>query len=163
MCIHQHILPRILLFNIKLQETQEKGSSQKSDKEKIEKLTLSKKGILAHVHNMLNEVIDTLCKINSVIRCMRMCKKALGLFNITKLTSPNKHVALFDLITTPEPYFIQDTISLHNSVLDLIRNLQLGHYRNGHEAKHRLTTGCMLPTNFDQHDYFMLSKTLSVK
>ena len=102
-------------------------------------------------------------EINSVIRSMRMCKKALGLFNITKFTLSNKHAVPFDLIATLEPYFIQDTISLHNSVLELIQNLQLHHYKNEHEAKRRLTTGCMLPVNFDRRDLFHVIKNFEIK
>ena len=121
MCIHQHILPRILLFNTKLQETQEKGSSQKSDKEKIEKLTLSKKGILAHVHNMIDEDIEMIYDIKAANSSTRKCKKALALFNAT-LTLPDEHAAPFNLLTIPVINFICDAISLQNSDLELIQN-----------------------------------------
>ena len=54
---------------------------------------------------------------------LRKCKMALALFNITKLGLPNKHSEPFNLITTPESYFVCDTISVQNSVLELIQNL----------------------------------------
>jgi hypothetical protein len=45
------------VFSIKPQDSQGKGSSQKTSKETTEKLVVSKNVVLAHVHNLINEVI----------------------------------------------------------------------------------------------------------
>ena len=61
-------------------------------------------------------------------------------------------------MTIPEPCFIQDTVSLQNSVLEVILNLQLGDYKNVYEAKSKLTTGCMFPSNMGRRDLFHVIK-----
>ena len=69
----------------------------------------------------------------------------------------------FDNITTPEVNFIHDTNSLQNLILELICNLQLGEYKNPHEAKERLPTGCLLLVNFVRHDLFQVIKQFKFK
>jgi hypothetical protein len=113
------ILPKPV-FKIKLPDSPDKGSSQKSAKETIETLVLSKNMVLAHVHTVIDEVIEIIYDISSANKSMRKCKKSLALFNVTKLTLPNKHAEPFKIIPTPEPYLIGDTSSLQNSVLKLI-------------------------------------------
>jgi hypothetical protein len=76
---------------------------------------------------MIDEVIDMIYDIKAANVSMRKCKKALALFNAIKLMLPNKHASQFNLVTIPEPCFNCDTISLQNSVLELIRNLQLSY------------------------------------
>ena len=89
---------------------------------------------------------------------MQKCKKAHALFNTTKFTLPDEHAAPFNLITIPKPYFIHDTDSLQNSVLELIQNIEVGDYKNVYEAKHKLSPDCMLPANFGQNDLYLLIK-----
>jgi len=151
------------VFNIKLQDSPEKGSSQKLSKETITKLILSKYIILAHVHIMIDEVIEMIYDIKTANISMRKVKKAFALFDATMFTLPEQHAAPFNLITIPGPYFIFDTNSLQNLVLELIRNLQLGDYKNVNEAKCRLTLDCMLSTNFGRHDLFHVIKLLTAK
>ena len=111
------------VFHIKLQDSSEKGS-QKSSKETIEKLTLRKNVFLAHVHTTIDEVIKILYNIKAANKSMQKCKKALAYFNVSKLTLPKNHSVLVELIKTPGMKFIHNTISLQNSVLELIWNLQ---------------------------------------
>ena len=59
--------------------------------ETIEKLILSKNVVLAHVHNMIDEVIEMIYDTKAATMSMRKCKKALVLF-ITKLGLPNNMV-----------------------------------------------------------------------
>ena len=113
------VLPKPV-FNIKLIDSLEKGTSPKSARESIEKLVLSKNVVLAHVHTMIDEVIKIIYNVSSANKSMRKCKKSLALFNVIKLTLPNKHAEPFKIIPTPEPYLIGDTSSLQNSVLKLI-------------------------------------------
>jgi hypothetical protein len=156
------ILPKPV-FNIKLLDSLEKGSSQKSARKTIEKLIVSKNMVLAHVHNMLDEVIEIIYNISSTNKSMRKCKKSLALFNVTKIIVPNEHAESFNIKPTVEPYFIDDTSSLQNSVLKLIQNLQLGDYKNVHKAKCRLMTGNMLPANFSCHDLIHVIKNIEFK
>ena len=76
--------------------------------------------VIAHVHNMIDEVTDMIYDIKAANSSMRKCKKVLALFNATMFILPNEHAAPFNLVTIPKPYFIRDTISLQNSVLELI-------------------------------------------
>ena len=109
------------VFYIKLQYSPKKGSSQKTLKGTIERLTLSKNLVLAHVHAIINEDIKILYD-STANKSMRKYKKFVY-FNATKLVLPNKQAEPFKNITTPDVYIIHDTLSLQNSILKLIRNL----------------------------------------
>ena len=74
------------VFHIKLQDSPEKGSPQKASKDTIEKLALSQNLVLAHVHTMVDEVIEILYNIKAANKSMQKGKKALAYFNVTKLT-----------------------------------------------------------------------------
>ena len=105
------------------------------------------------LHFMLNEVINLIYNIKFANLSMRKCKKSLAHFNAIRFMLPEEHAA--KLFTW---YFIHDTISMQNSVLELIRNLQLGEYKNVYEAKHKLISGSMLTVNFGRQDLFHVIK-----
>ena len=65
------------VFHIKLQDSPEKGSPQKASKDPIKKLALSKNLVLAHVHTMVDEVIEILYKMKAANKSMQKCKMAL--------------------------------------------------------------------------------------
>jgi hypothetical protein len=151
------------VFNIKPQDYPEKRSCQQTSKDNIEKLVVSKSVALDHVCNMIDKVIDMIYNIKAANFSLRKCKKALSHYHMTTFILPNEHAALFYLITIPKPYVIHDTISLQNSVLELIWNLQLGDYKNVYEAKCKLTPDCMLPANFGRYDLFIIIKNFECK
>ena len=76
---------------------------------------------------------------------------------------PKEHTAQLNLVTIPEHYFSCDTISLQNSVLELIQNLQLGVTKMYTKPSASLVlVPCCLQTVVNMI-CFMLSKTLTVK
>ena len=64
------------VFIIKPQDSPEKGSSKKPLKETIEELVVSKNVVLAHVHNLIDEVIAMINYIKSANTSMTKCKKS---------------------------------------------------------------------------------------
>jgi hypothetical protein len=101
------------VFHIKLQDSPEKGSSQKSSKTTIEKLVLSKNVVFAHVHKMINGVIEMSYDIKAANSSTSKCKKLPDLFCHHHAHITQQHAATLNLITILGPYFICDTISLH--------------------------------------------------
>ena len=99
---------------------------------------------------MVDEVIEIPYHIKAVNKPMQKCKKALDYFTVTKLTLPKKLAAPFDHITNLDVSLIHDSISLQNTIIELICNRQLGYYKSVHKAKWRLMTGCLLPTDFSR-------------
>ena len=108
------------VFTIKLQDSTGKGSLQKTSKETFEKLIANKTVVLVHLHFVLDEGIDLICNNKFANSSMTKCKKSLTLFNATRFMLPEENAAKLFLVMIPEPYFICDTISRQNSVLELI-------------------------------------------
>lgn len=113
----QEILPRPV-FHTKLQESSEKGSTQKESKDTIEKLTLTKNLVLVHLYTMIDEFIKILYNIETA-----KCRMAFIALKATKLTISQKSAVAFDNITIPEVNFIHDAELSQKLILKLVCNL----------------------------------------
>ena len=99
---------------------------------------------------MLDQVIDIVLQVDNLNTELLQSKFAFGTFSNlwNKVANSQKHV--WDSVKIPQFQDAIDTDEFEMSVLEHVRNLQLGDFNNVFKAKRHLVGGPILLANFDK-------------
>ena len=101
---------------------------------------------------MLDQAIELTIEVDTSNAVLQESGTAIAKFlDSRQFVAPNKR-AIYDKIEIPQFEEPIETDAFTTTVLELIRNLQLGDYNNVFEAKRCLAGGQLLPPNFNHRD-----------
>jgi len=145
---------RLPFINITLTFQQDDTDSpdKKDSRKPSEKLILHKNNVTAALLHMLDQAIELTIEVDTSNAVLQESGTAIAKFlDSRQFVAPNKR-AIFDKIEIPQFEEPIETDAFTTTVLELIRNLQLGDYNNVFEAKRCLAGGQLLPPNFNHRD-----------